>query len=141
MNPFPITRCRLPLAGMGLVLAAMHGLASAQPPLPDAPAREATTLAQIPAPDITPLPPIFEPSDERRSIGGMIDDGVLTREVGRALARDEQLSGERIDVDTRDGVVTLQGGVATHAQRRRAIEHAESVEGVTAVNSDALVVR
>ena len=56
------------------------------------------------------------------------------------LLADPDVSGLRIDVDTRDGIVTLTGIVNTAAEKSRALEDAGKVDSVTRVE-DRLTVR
>jgi hypothetical protein len=53
--------------------------------------------------------------------------------VAGALSSSQALSGYRIEIETRDGLVTLTGSVATRAQKAEAITRARSVPGVSAV--------
>lgn len=50
-------------------------------------------------------------------------------------------SGLRIDVDTKDKIVTLTGNVASQAEKTEALEIARSVEGVTSVTDRLTVER
>jgi hypothetical protein len=59
--------------------------------------------------------------------------------VANALRGSQALSGYRIEIETRDGVVTLRGTVATQAQKAEAIGRTRVLPGVTLV-SDGLVV-
>ena len=61
-------------------------------------------------------------------------DAQITRQVKEELAAARDLSGARIDVDTRDGVVTLSGPVRTAAVKARASEIARTVQDVREVN-------
>jgi hyperosmotically inducible periplasmic protein len=67
------------------------------------------------------------------------DAGITTKVKSRLLA-DPDVSGLRIDVDTRDHVVTLTGTVSTPAEKARALDLAGKVENVTRVE-DKLTVR
>jgi hyperosmotically inducible periplasmic protein len=67
------------------------------------------------------------------------DAGITTKVKSRLLA-DPDVSGLRIDVDTRDRVVTLTGTVGTPAEKARALDLAGKVENVTRVE-DKLTVR
>lgn len=60
-------------------------------------------------------------------------DPGLTTAVKSKLAADDTVKSYRIDVDTKDGVVTLNGAVDTAAARERAVELARNTEGVTNV--------
>jgi osmotically-inducible protein OsmY len=60
------------------------------------------------------------------------DPGVTTA-VKSKLAADDVVKAYRIDVDTKDRVVTLSGAVDTAAARTRAVELARGTEGVREV--------
>ncbi|WBY03388.1 BON domain-containing protein [Ramlibacter tataouinensis] len=66
--------------------------------------------------------------------GGRAPDPQITAGVRAQLAADAELRTVRIDVDTRDGIVTLSGSVPTAAMRARAGEIAHAVRGVRRVN-------
>ncbi len=57
-------------------------------------------------------------------------DPGLTTAVKSKLAADDTVKSYRIDVDTKDAVVTLNGAVDTAAARTRAVEVARGTEGV-----------
>jgi osmotically-inducible protein OsmY len=59
-----------------------------------------------------------------------LDNGAMTAEVKKNLLSDN-LTG--IDVDTTDGVVTLQGHLPTIKDRRAAVSDANKVKGVVRV--------
>jgi hyperosmotically inducible protein len=65
--------------------------------------------------------------------GQNIDDATLTASVKTALARDKVANLTRIDVDTVRGVVSLNGIVPTAADKTRAVEIAQNVNGVKRV--------
>jgi osmotically-inducible protein OsmY len=65
--------------------------------------------------------------------GQNIDDATLTASVKTALARDKLANLTRIDVDTVRGVVSLNGVVPTPADKTRAVEIAQNVNGVKRV--------
>lgn len=60
---------------------------------------------------------------------GQSDPGITTAVKGK-LAADDTVKSYRIDVDTRDRVVTLQGKVDTEAAKARAVELARGTDGV-----------
>jgi hyperosmotically inducible periplasmic protein len=60
------------------------------------------------------------------------DPGITTA-VKTKLAADDTVKAYRIDVDTKDHVVTLTGAVDTPAGRERAVQIARSTDGVTSV--------
>jgi osmotically-inducible protein OsmY len=57
-------------------------------------------------------------------------DPGLTTSVKSKLAADDTVKAYRIDVDTKDAVVTLNGAVDTPMARERAVELARGTEGV-----------
>ena len=57
-------------------------------------------------------------------------DSGITTAVKSKLAADDTVKAYRIDVDTKDKVVTLRGDVETAAARDRAVELARGTEGV-----------
>jgi len=63
----------------------------------------------------------------------VMDDAGITTKVSAGLARDPDLSAVKIDVDTRNGIVTLNGPVKSAEARERAGKIAQGVEGVNSV--------
>jgi hypothetical protein len=72
-------------------------------------------------------------------MGDFIDDAAITAAVSARLAGDPDLSAIKIDVDTRDGKVTLSGPAPTEAARARAAELAISVKGVLGIDNQLVV--
>ena len=68
-----------------------------------------------------------------RTAGQNIDDSTLTGSVKTKLASDKVSSLTRIDVDSTNGVVALNGVVESAEQRARAQELAAQVNGVKRV--------
>lgn len=60
-------------------------------------------------------------------------DAALTARVKAALIKDPQVKGRSIDVDTKDGQVTLHGALDTDDEVAHAMEVARGVPGVTNV--------
>jgi hyperosmotically inducible protein len=69
-----------------------------------------------------------------------LSDGGITATVKSKLLGDPDVSGLKIDVDTRDGVVTLKGQVRTQAERDEAIRLTREVDGVKSVQDQLTVV-
>jgi osmotically-inducible protein OsmY len=67
------------------------------------------------------------------TLGQNIDDTTLTTTVKTILAADKLKNLTRIDVDTYNGVVSLNGIVSTPEEKQRAEEVARSVNGVKKV--------
>lgn len=74
-------------------------------------------------------------ADAADTAGGAVTDAALTSAVKAKLLADPDVSGLRIDVDTANGVVTLNGEVATQAQATEAERLARGTEGVQNVVS------
>ena len=51
-----------------------------------------------------------------------VSDASITTKVKTSLLADPDVSGLRIDVDTRDGVVTLTGTVSSSAEKSKALD-------------------
>jgi osmotically-inducible protein OsmY len=79
----------------------------------------------------------MEAGDATRSAAAdaaaLMDDAGITAKVSAGLAQDPDLSAIKIDVDTRAGVVTLNGPVKTEQARERATQIAQGVQGVNSV--------
>ncbi|KQP37431.1 BON domain-containing protein [Pseudorhodoferax sp. Leaf274] len=65
-----------------------------------------------------------------------IDDATITASVNASLAKDPDLSAMKINVDTKSGVVTLNGPAPTPAAKDRATSLAQAVQGVAGVNNN-----
>lgn len=68
-----------------------------------------------------------------------LDDTAITAAVSAGLAKDPDLSAIRVDVETKAGVVTLQGPAPSAAARERASQIALGIKGVNAVNNQLVV--
>lgn len=62
-------------------------------------------------------------------------DAMITASVNAELAKDPALSALKIDVDTRDGKVMLQGTAPDDAAKARATTLAANVKGVSSVEN------
>ena len=69
-----------------------------------------------------------------------IKDGWLVMKVHSEFVDEDVLSGSNIDVDVKNGVVTLQGTVPSAAGRARALEVAKKNDGVKSVVDQLRVV-
>jgi osmotically-inducible protein OsmY len=76
-----------------------------------------------------------------RSTGQAIDDTLITTKVKASFAADPQVSALAITVETDNGVVTLSGVVESESERQRAIQLAQSLEGVKRVDANKLLVK
>ena len=64
---------------------------------------------------------------------GAMKDGWLVMKVHSEFVNEDLLGGSNIDVDVKNGVVTLQGTVTSEAARARALEVARKNDGVKGV--------
>ena len=68
-----------------------------------------------------------------RTTGRQVDDAEITAKVKMKLAADGDINPFNIDVDTNEGVVTLQGRVAKEEARTKSEQLARDTEGVRRV--------
>ena len=69
-----------------------------------------------------------------------ISDVWITSKVKSSLIYSRNLDGLNIKVDTKSGLVSLNGIVANYAEKELAVEIARNIRGVKGVNADALKV-
>ena len=62
-----------------------------------------------------------------------IKDGWLVMKVHSEFVNEDVLAGSNIDVDVKNGVVTLQGTVPSEAARKQAVSIARATDGVVQV--------
>jgi osmotically-inducible protein OsmY len=70
---------------------------------------------------------------EAGEAGAAIGDAAITSAVKSKFLADTAVSGLKIDVDTKAGIVTLNGMVATRTEADRAVSLARDTDGVTRV--------
>jgi len=68
-----------------------------------------------------------------KTAGSQVDDAAITAKVKAKLAADGDINPFNIDVDSNEGVVTLQGRVAKEEARTKAEQLARDTDGVTRV--------
>lgn len=68
-----------------------------------------------------------------KSAGTQVDDAAITASVKAKMAADGDINPFNIDVDTNEGVVTLQGRVAKEEARTKAERLARETDGVKRV--------
>jgi osmotically-inducible protein OsmY len=71
--------------------------------------------------------------DAADKTGEVITDAAITSAVKTKFLADTQVAGLKIDVDTKDGVVTLTGPVKSAAEKAEAIRLAKTTKGVKSV--------
>jgi hyperosmotically inducible periplasmic protein len=97
--------------------------------------RDASSTAMMGAPgDVPPAASPVPPAGVTPT-----DDAQITSRVSASIMGDKELNKVRIDVDTRDGVVTLSGPVPSSTIKARANEVAKAVKDVKAVNNQLTV--
>jgi len=74
-----------------------------------------------------------------RSIGEKVDDAAISAKVKAKLSTEEASNLVKVDVDTKDGVVHLQGTVPTLEDKVEAGRLAKDTEGVVNVMNDLKV--
>ena len=76
-----------------------------------------------------------------QSTGQYVDDRTITTSVKTKLVADRAANLTRVDVDTTNRVVSLNGVVQTPDQKQRAEELAMQVTGVRSVNNNLQIQR
>lgn len=76
-----------------------------------------------------------EPASKSTSSSSSSSDLMITASIKADLVKDPDLSALKIDVDTHDGVVTLNGLASDEAAKQRAEHMAQAVKGVREVHN------
>jgi osmotically-inducible protein OsmY len=96
--------------------------------------------AQAQATQVNPATGVGEKiSEATGEIAGTVDDVAITTAVKTKLLADTKVSGTKIDVDTKGGVVTLTGTVKSEAEKVKAIQIARDTKGVQRVEDQLMV--
>jgi osmotically-inducible protein OsmY len=74
-----------------------------------------------------------------RTMGQKVDDAKITASVKAKLVADQAKSLVHVDVDTRNGMVHLQGSVPTERDKMQAEQLAKATDGVVSVQNDLVV--
>ena len=77
--------------------------------------------------------------DVSENADGRTQDANISSAIMLKFANDDLISSSRINVDTTNGSVTLNGKVSTQLKADRAMELGRSVEGVKRVRSNLIV--
>jgi hyperosmotically inducible protein len=77
--------------------------------------------------------------DMAAKAGEKIDDLTITTTVTAGFAKDPDLSALKINVDTRNGAVSLNGSAPTEAAREKASTLAKAVKGVNSVDNKLVI--
>lgn len=73
--------------------------------------------------------------DAAHKASAAVSDATITTKVNAALMADDQLKARKIDVDTREGRVVLNGTAPDAAAVQRATTLAQAVDGVRSVEN------
>jgi hyperosmotically inducible periplasmic protein len=68
-----------------------------------------------------------------------VTDTVITTKVKAELAKDKATKATDIDVETKNGIVNLNGAVGSLAEKEKAEANARAVKGVVAVTNNLRV--
>ena len=82
----------------------------------------------------------YEIAKDDRSIGSKFGDASITTGVKTRFISDEQVDALDINVDTYEGIVTLNGSVPSKRVEGRAMQIARGVKGVKRVRSKLVIV-
>lgn len=78
-------------------------------------------------------------TEDRASVGEVIDDTVITAKVKAALIEDDDLSAAEINVETFRGTVQLSGFVSDRSDIAKATSVTREIDGVVAVENDLVL--
>ncbi|MBM4443443.1 MAG: BON domain-containing protein [Candidatus Rokubacteria bacterium] len=78
-------------------------------------------------------------AQDKPTLGERVDDAAITAKVKAKLTTDRAKNLFRVDVDTRQGIVHLQGTVATDEDKFQAEALARNTDGVREVKNDLVV--
>ena len=78
-------------------------------------------------------------TETREDVEQYVGDSAVTARVKTALGREDASSLLNVEVETYEGIVQLSGFVDTEAEKLRAGEIAETVEGVRRVENSLVI--
>jgi osmotically-inducible protein OsmY len=81
----------------------------------------------------------YQIGKDDRSLGRKFDDASITTGVKTRFINDEQVDALDINVDTYEGIVTLNGSVPSERVEARAMQIARGVKGVRGVRSELVI--
>lgn len=90
-------------------------------------------------PSFAQTPAKQEAKQAAEKTGNPITNGWLTLKIHSQFIPDKALENSDIDVDTKDGMVVLNGTVATSAGKERAVAIAKATDGVRGVKDNLRV--
>lgn len=78
-------------------------------------------------------------SQSDRSMGEVVDDATIVAKVKSSLLSSSEVEGLDVNVDARNGVVTLSGTADTMAERASAERLAKATDGVKSVDNKLVI--
>lgn len=79
--------------------------------------------------------------DAAQATSDAVTDAAIVTKINASLAADDQLKAIKIDVDAKDGRVTLTGSAPNADAQARATTLAQAVDGVRSVDNKLVVAR
>ena len=109
-----------------------------RPSTPDAPKPPSGATPPSPGSASPPPPTSSAPSsasDQMARAGGALDDAAITAKVKAGILAEPELKVLKIDVDTKEGRVTLTGSADSPEAAKKAEQIASTIEGVKGVEN------
>jgi hyperosmotically inducible protein len=91
---------------------------------------------------ITPDKTIF-PANNVKNVKAQTpeDDAAITKTLKKLISQSKMLSKLQVNISTNKGVVTIEGNIDSDTQASSLVEHAESIIGVSDVDTSKLTVK
>ena len=77
--------------------------------------------------------------EKSEQVAQKVNDAAITASIKAGIAKDPELSALRVNVDTKNGQVSLYGAAPNEAAKQRAQTIAMSEKGVTGVNNELAI--
>src|SRR5262245_50193570 len=74
-------------------------------------------------------------AEENQTVGERIDDAALVAKVKADLLKSSSVDGLDVNVDAKDGMITLSGQASSEAERAKAEQIAKEAKGVKGVTN------
>jgi osmotically-inducible protein OsmY len=78
-------------------------------------------------------------ADSDRSMGEVVDDATIVARVKSTLLSSSEVEGLDVNVDARNGIVTLSGSADTMAEKSSAERLAKAADGVKSVDNKIVI--
>jgi hyperosmotically inducible periplasmic protein len=73
------------------------------------------------------------------TVGQKVDDAAVVAKIKAELLKSPEVSGLAVNVDAKNGVVTLSGSAKTEAERTKAADIARHADGVAKVDNKIVI--